>query len=54
MVAYFDRVNLSVAVIDATFQSHFHLTKEEKGRLLSAFFMSYTLLQIPAGWCVDK
>ena len=40
MVAYFDRVNLSVAVTDPTFQSHFHLSKEEKGRLLSAFFVS--------------
>ncbi|MBY0505773.1 MAG: MFS transporter [Bryobacteraceae bacterium] len=54
MVAYFDRVNLSVAVTDPTFQSHFHLSKEERGRLLSAFFVSYTLLQIPAGWFVDK
>ncbi len=54
MVAYFDRVNLSVAVTDATFQSHFQLTKEQKGHLLSAFFYSYTLLQIPAGWFVDK
>ena len=54
MVAYFDRVNLSVAVTDPTFQSHFHLTKEQKGHLLSAFFYSYTLLQIPAGWFVDK
>ena len=54
MVAYFDRVNLSVAVTDPTFQSHFHLTKQQKGELLSAFFLSYTLLQIPAGWFVDK
>jgi len=54
MVAYFDRVNLSVAVTDATFQSHFQLTKEQKGHLLSAFFYSYTLIQIPAGWFVDK
>ncbi len=54
MVAYFDRVNLSVAVTDPTFQSHFQLTKEQKGHLLSAFFYSYTLLQIPAGWFVDK
>ena len=54
MVAYFDRVNLSVAVTDPTFQSHFHLTKQERGELLSAFFLSYTLLQIPAGWFVDK
>ena len=54
MVAYFDRVNLSVAVTDPSFQNHFHLSKQEKGQLLSAFFMSYTLLQIPAGWFVDK
>lgn len=54
MVAYFDRVNLSVAVTDAAFQDHFHLSKTERGSLLSAFFVSYTLLQIPAGWFVDK
>ncbi len=54
MVAYFDRVNLSVAVADATFQEHFQLDSEQKGQLLSAFFMSYTLVQIPAGWFVDK
>ncbi|MEJ1933939.1 MFS transporter, partial [Nostoc sp. NIES-2111] len=55
MVAYFDRVNLSVALADKEgFLKHFQLNNEQRGMLGSAFFWSYALLQIPAGWIVDR
>ena len=55
MVAYFDRVNLSVALADKEgFLSFFKLTNTDRGLLNSAFFWSYALLQIPAGWIVDR
>jgi MFS family permease len=55
MVAYFDRVNLSVALADAEgFVQHFGLTNQQRGLLSSAFFWSYFVLQIPAGWLVDR
>lgn len=55
MVAYFDRVNLSVALADKEgFLSFFKLSNADRGLLNSAFFWSYALLQIPAGWLVDR
>lgn len=61
MIAYFDRVNLSIALADKDgFLSHFGLVgdkdrlNEVRGVLGSAFFWSYAVLQIPAGWIVDR
>lgn len=54
MVAYFDRVNLAAAAMDDNFKGSFHLSKTEIGFLGSVFFASYTLMQIPAGWLVDR
>ncbi len=55
MIAYFDRVNLSVALADKEgFLSFFQLTNADRGLLGSAFFWSYALLQIPSGWIVDR
>lgn len=54
MIAYFDRVNLSVAIADHQFKSDFRLTDRDRGLLNSAFFWSYMVLQIPAGWVVDR
>lgn len=54
MIAYFDRVNLSVAIADHQFKSDFALSDRDRGLLNSAFFWSYMLLQIPAGWVVDR
>jgi MFS transporter, ACS family, D-galactonate transporter len=54
MVAYFDRVNLSVALAQKDFQQFFDLTAESRGWLNSGFFITYALLQIPAGWFVDR
>lgn len=54
IIAYIDRANLSVALAAAEFKSEFHLTDSARGLLNSTFFWSYALLQIPAGWLVDR
>lgn len=55
MIAYFDRVTLSVALADKDgFLNFFNLNNSDRGLLNSAFFWSYALLQIPAGWIVDR
>ena len=54
IIAYVDRVNLSVAIIDADFKQVFGLSNTDRGLVNSAFFWSYAALQIPAGWLVDK
>jgi len=52
VIAYFDRVNLTVALPSMT--SSIVLDKTQQGMALSAFFWTYTLLQIPAGVLVDR
>lgn len=54
VIAYVDRTNLSVALAAADFKQYFHLSDAQRGLLNSAFFWSYTLLQIPAGLAVDR
>jgi ACS family D-galactonate transporter-like MFS transporter len=54
IIAYVDRVNLSVAVIDPGFKAFFQLSNTDRGLVNSAFFWSYAALQIPAGWLVDR
>jgi MFS family permease len=54
VIAYIDRVNLSVALVDPQFQAYFGLTNTDRGIANSAFFWSYAALQIPAGWVVDR
>lgn len=54
VIAYIDRTNLSVALAAAEFKQYFHFTDEQRGFLNSAFFWSYTLLQIPAGFVIDR
>jgi len=54
IIAYIDRVNLSVTIIDAGFKAEIPLTTRERGLVNSAFFWSYAALQIPAGWLVDR
>lgn len=53
-IAYIDRTNLSVALASAEFRAAFHLTDTQRGLLHSAFFWSYALLQIPAGYVTDR
>jgi MFS transporter, ACS family, D-galactonate transporter len=52
IIAYTDRINLSSALPEI--RRSFPLSPEASGILLSAFFWSYTLLQTPAGWIVDR
>jgi MFS family permease len=54
IIAYFDRVNLSVALAAKDFKEFFRLSDAHRGLLNSAFFWSYFALQIPAGWLVDR
>jgi len=54
IIAYVDRANLSVALADKGFIKEFQLTNNDRGLLSSAFFWVYALLQIPAGYMVDR
>jgi MFS transporter, ACS family, D-galactonate transporter len=54
IVAYIDRFNLSFALASPEFKSYFQLTDYQRGLVNSAFFWSYTAMQIPAGYLVDR
>ncbi len=54
VIAYVDRFNLSVVVALEEFKKLLQLTDSHRGVLNSAFFWTYALLQIPAGWVVDR
>jgi MFS transporter, ACS family, D-galactonate transporter len=47
-----DRVTLSIAM--PTISKEFSLKPAIQGVLLSAFFWSYALLQVPGGWLIDR
>jgi len=49
---YVDRQALSVAAVPL--MRHFEISPATMGALLSAFFWSYALLQIPTGYLVDR
>ncbi len=51
-IAYIDRVLLSFAT--PTLMKDLGLSGAVAGLLLSAFFWSYTVMQIPSGWLVDR
>jgi MFS transporter, ACS family, D-galactonate transporter len=53
-INYIDRSNLSVGAI--SIQGELGLTSEQLGRLLSAFFWTYALMQLSglSGWLVDR
>jgi MFS family permease len=54
IIAYVSRSNLSVVLVLPDFIKSFHLSDTDRGLLNSAFFWAYALLQIPAGWVVDR
>lgn len=54
VIAYVDRTNLSVVLALPSFRDHFRLNDLDRGLLNSAFFWTYAILQIPAGWVVDR
>ncbi len=51
-INYIDRGNLSVAARDVGLE--LHLSPQDKGLLFSAFFWSYSLCLLPAGWLAER
>jgi len=54
IIAYVSRSALAVPLALPEFIRSFHLSATDRGVLNSAFFWTYALLQIPAGWLVDR
>ena len=52
LINYLDRASLSLAL--PTISAELGLDPTRKGLLLSAFFWSYALLQVPVGMCLDR
>ena len=52
LINYLDRAAISFAL--PLISRDFHLTAQGKGLLLSSFFWSYALMQIPVGWSADR
>src|SRR5881394_1536296 len=52
LINYFDRATISFAL--PLISQTLNLGPEAKGLLLSAFFWSYALMQVPIGLCADR
>jgi len=52
LINYIDRSNLSIAA--PLIKDELNLSGAQLGTLLAGFFYTYALLQIPAGWLVDR
>ncbi len=52
LVNLVDRISLSIAM--PTIAKEFALSPAMQGLILSSFFWSYALLQIPGGWLIDR
>ncbi len=52
LINYLDRATISFAL--PLISKDLGLGPETKGMLLSAFFWSYALMQVPIGWCADR
>ena len=52
LINYIDRSNLSIAA--ELIKHEIDISDFQLGTLLSAFFWTYALMQIPAGWLVDR
>lgn len=52
LINYIDRSNLSIAA--PLLKDELHLSGSQLGTLLSAFFWTYALMQLPSGWLVDR
>src|ERR1700757_1364671 len=52
LINYLDRAAISFAL--PLISRDFQLTSQSKGLLLSSFFWSYALMQIPIGWSADR
>ncbi|MFF3494585.1 MFS transporter [Streptomyces sp. NPDC002795] len=51
-IAYLDRAAISVAM--PFMSKEFHINSAVQGVLLSAFFWTYALFQLPSGWLLDR
>src|SRR5580704_17215722 len=54
IIAYVSRSALSVPLALPAFMKTFNLSLTDRGVLTSAFFWTYAVLQMPAGWLVDR
>lgn len=52
LINYIDRSNLSIAA--PMLQGELGISNTQLGTLLSAFFWAYAMMQLPAGWLVDR
>lgn len=52
LINYFDRATVSIAL--PLISKDLGLGPATEGVLLSAFFWSYALMQVPIGWCADR
>ena len=53
-IMYLDRICMAEIVKSASFAKDIALGEKETGRILSAFFFAYALLQVPSGWASDR
>ena len=51
-INFVDRGNLSIAA--SLLKTELHLSASQLGVLLSSFFWTYTLCQLPVGWLIDR
>jgi ACS family D-galactonate transporter-like MFS transporter len=51
-INYLDRTSISVAM--PSIARELHLDARQQGFVLSAFFWSYALMQLPMGWLIDR
>src|ERR1700745_2820426 len=52
VIAYIDRNWIGVA--ESTIRAEFHLTPDQMGWVMSAFFITYAVVQIPTGWLAER
>src|SRR2546422_7664207 len=53
-ILYLDRICMGEIVKSLSFNSDLRLSEDQIGRILGAFFFSYALFQVPAGWASDR
>ena len=53
-ILYLDRICMGEIVKSMSFNKDLALSQEQIGRILSAFFFTYALFQVPAGWASDR
>ena len=51
-ISYIDRANLAIAA--PSIRTELGLDATAMGLVLSAFFWTYAVMQLPAGWFIDK